>query len=148
MKTISVNKKAYHNYFLSDELETGISLLGSEVKSIRNGHISLAESFVKITSAGEAFLHNAYIKPYENAGAFIPDSKRTRKLLMHKKQILNYKKKAEVEGYTIVPTKVYINNDGKVKLQIALGKGKKLYDKREVLKKRTVERNIQRYKTI
>ena len=148
MKTISVNKKAYHNYFLSDELETGISLLGSEVKSIRNGHISLAESFVKITSAGEAFLHNAYIKPYENAGAFIPDSKRTRKLLMHKKQILNFKKKAEVEGYTIVPTKVYINNDGKVKLQIALGKGKKLYDKREVLKKRTVERNIQRYKTI
>lgn len=148
MKTISVNKKAYHNYFLSDELETGISLLGSEVKSIRNGHISLAESFVKITSAGEAFLHNAYIKPYENAGAFIPDSKRTRKLLMHKKQILNYKKKAEIEGYTIVPTKVYINNDGKVKLQIALGKGKKLYDKREVLKKRTVERNIQRYKTI
>ena len=148
MKTISVNKKAYHNYFLSDELETGISLLGSEVKSIRNGHISLAESFVKITSAGEAFLHNAYIKPYENAGAFIPDSKRTRKLLMHKKQILNFKKKAEVEGYTIVPTKVYINNDGKVKLQIALGKGKKLYDKREVLKKRTVERNIQRYKTL
>lgn len=148
MKTISVNKKAYHNYFLSDELETGISLVGSEVKSIRNGHISLAESFVKITSAGEAFLHNAYIKPYENAGAFVPDSKRARKLLMHKKQILNFKKKAEAEGFTIVPTKVYINQDGKVKLQIALGKGKKLYDKREVLKKRTVERNIQRYKTI
>ena len=148
MKTISVNKKAYHNYFLSDELETGISLVGSEVKSIRNGHISLAESFVKITSAGEAFLHNAYIKPYENAGAFVPDSKRARKLLMHKKQILNFKKKAEAEGFTIVPTKVYINAEGKVKLQIALGKGKKLYDKREVLKKRTVERNIQRYKTI
>lgn len=148
MKTISVNKKAYHNYFLSDELETGISLVGSEVKSIRNGHISLAESFVKITSAGEAFLHNAYIKPYENAGAFVPDSKRARKLLMRKKQILNFKKKAEAEGFTIVPTKVYINQAGKVKLQIALGKGKKLYDKREVLKKRTVERNIQRYKTI
>lgn len=148
MKTISVNKKAYHNYFLTDETETGIALLGSEVKSIRNGHISLAESFVKITSAGEAFLHNAYIKPYENAGAFVPDSKRARKLLMHKKQILNFKKKAEAEGFTIVPTKVYINNDGNVKLQIALGKGKKLYDKREVLKKRTVERNIQRYKTI
>lgn len=148
MKTISVNKKAYHNYFLSDELETGISLVGSEVKSIRNGHISLAESFVKITSAGEAFLHNAYIKPYENAGAFVPDSKRARKLLMHKKQILYFKKKAEAEGFTIVPTKVYINQAGKVKLQIALGKGKKLYDKREVLKKRTVERNIQRYKTI
>ena len=148
MKTISVNKKAYHNYFLSDELETGISLVGSEVKSIRNGHISLAESFVKITSAGEAFLHNAYIKPYENAGAFVPDSKRARKLLMRKKQILNFKKKAEAEGFTIVPIKVYINQGGKVKLQIALGKGKKLYDKREVLKKRTVERNIQRYKTI
>ena len=148
MKIIATNKKAYHNYFLSDELETGISLLGSEVKSIRNGHISLAESFVKITSAGEAFLHNAYIKPYENAGAFVPDSKRTRKLLMHKKQILNFKKKAEAEGFTIVPIKVYINQNGKVKLQIALGKGKKLYDKREVLKKRTVERNIQRYKTI
>lgn len=148
MKTISVNKKAYHNYFLTDETETGISLLGSEVKSIRNGHISLAESFVKITSGGEAFLHNAYIKPYENAGAFVPDSKRARKLLMHKKQILNFKKKAEAEGYTIVPIKVYINQDGKIKLQIALGKGKKLYDKREVLKKRTVERNIQRYKTI
>ena len=93
-------------------------------------------------------MHNAYIKSYENAGAFVPDSKRTRKLLMHKKQILNFKKKAEAEGFTIVPTKVYINQAGKVKLQIALGKGKKLYDKREVLKKRTVERNIQRYKTI
>ena len=144
MKIIAVNKKAYHNYFISDETEAGLVLKGSEVKSIRNGHISILESFVKI-SHEEAFLYNAYIKPYENSSVFVPDSRRTRKLLLHKKQIQHFKKKTEADGYAIVPLKVYFDNNGRVKIQIALGKGKKLYDKRETLKKRTVERNELRY---
>lgn len=145
MKVIAVNKKAQHNYFISDQIECGIALEGSEVKSVRNGHVSILESFVKITDKNEAFLHNAYIKPYENAGSFVPDSRKKRKLLMHKKQILSFKKKVEADGFSIVPLKIYFNNSGRVKIQIGLGKGKKLYDKRETLKKRTVERTIARY---
>lgn len=144
MKTIAVNKKAYHNYFISDETEAGMVLEGSEVKSIRAGHISLTESYVKIIK-GEAFLINAYIKPYENAGMFVPDSRRNRKLLLHKKQLLNFQKKVEADGFAILPIKVYFDKNNRVKLQIALGKGKKLYDKRETLKKRTIERTELRY---
>lgn len=144
MKIIAVNKKAYHNYFISDETEAGLVLEGSEVKSIRAGHISLNESYVKIIK-GEAFLINAYIKPYENAGMFVPDSRRNRKLLLHKKQLLNFQKKVEADGFAILPIKVYFDKNNRVKLQIALGKGKKLYDKRETLKKRTIERTELRY---
>lgn len=147
MKIIAVNKKAYFNYFISDELEVGIALEGSEVKSARAGHVSIGESFVKISAQNEAFLQNAYFKPYENASVFVPDSRRNRKLLLHKKQILNLKKKTEADGFTIVPLKIYFDNNGRVKLQIGLGKGKKLYDKRETLKTRTIERTMNRFRT-
>lgn len=144
LKVVAMNKKAFHNYFITGEVDAGIVLQGSEVKSARAGHFSIAESFVKVIG-DEMFLLNAYIKPYDNASVFVPDSRRTRKLLLHKKQILQFKKRVEVEGYTIVPIKVFFDANNRLKVQIALGKGKKLYDKREVLKERTINRNIQRY---
>lgn len=141
MKIITVNKKAYYNYFISDETETGIILEGSEVKSIRNGHISIAESFVQI-SGGEVFLKNAYIKPYDKSGAFTPDSRRNRKLLLNKSEIIKFQKQLDLKGMTVVPLKVYFANNNKVKVLIGLGKGKKLYDKREVLKEKAIKRNL------
>lgn len=140
MENISVNKKAYFNYFISDEVEAGMVLEGSEVKSVRNGHISISESFVFITNH-EVFLKNAYIKPYEKSSAFTPDDRRTRKLLLHKKQIEKLEKKLAVSGTTIIPLKVYFKNN-RVKILIGVGKGKKLYDKRETIKQRTIERNL------
>ncbi len=143
IKIISVNKKARFNYEINDVYEAGIVLEGSEVKSIRAGHISLIESFVFIRN-NEVFLKNAYIKPYENSSAYTPDSKRTRKLLLKKQEILKLKHKLDAMGYTIIPLKVYIKNN-LVKIEIGLGKGKKLYDKRETIKKRTIERDIARH---
>ena len=142
MKTITVNKKAYFNYFISDETEAGIVLEGSEVKSIRNGNVSLNESFV-IIQEGEVFLKNAYIKPYEKAGVFIPDSRRNRKLLLGKQEILKLEKKIEAKGFTILPLKIYLKGN-LVKVQIGIGKGKKLYDKREDLKEKTIKKDLQR----
>lgn len=142
MKTIAVNKKARFNYFISDEIEAGIVLEGSEVKSIRCGNVSLNESFVIIKN-GEIFLKNAYIKAYDKAGVFIPDSRRNRKLLLNKQEILKLEKKIEVQGYTIVPLKIYLNGN-LVKVQIGVGKGKKLYDKRESLKEKTIKKGLQR----
>lgn len=143
MKTITVNKKAYFNYFISDETETGIILEGSEVKSIRNGHISIAESFVQIKD-GEVFLKNAYIKPYDKSGSFIPDSRKNRKLLLNKSEIIKFQKQLDTKGFTLVPLKVYFSNRNKVKVLIGLGKGKKLYDKREVLKEKAINRETAR----
>lgn len=142
MKVIANNKKAFHNYFISDLFEAGIALVGSEVKSIRGGGISLNESFVTIKD-GEVMLRNAYIKPYENSQNFLPDSHRTRKLLLHKQEILKLEKKVKEKGFALVPTKVYLKN-GKVKIEIGLAKGKKLYDKRETLKEKSIKKDIDR----
>lgn len=144
MKIIATNKKAYHNFFISDLLETGIVLNGSEVKSIRAGHISLNDSFV-IVKNQELFLRDTYIKPYENTGSFVPDSRRERKLLLHKQEILKLTKKADEKGFTIIPIKIYFSK-GKVKLEIGLGKGKKLFDKRETLKDKSIKMDIDRAK--
>ena len=140
MKEIAVNKKAYYNYFISDEVEAGIVLEGSEVKSIRNGHISINESFVFVSNH-EVYLKNAYIKQYDKASVFIPDERRTRKLLLNKAQIAKLEKKLTVSGTTIIPLKVYFKNNF-AKVLIGIGKGKKLYDKRETIKQRTIERNL------
>jgi len=142
MKTIAVNKKARFNYFITDEIEAGIVLEGSEVKSIRSGNVSLNESFV-IIQKDEIFLKNAYIKPYEKAGVFIPDSRRNRKLLLSKQEILKLEKKIEAQGFTILPLKIYLKGNF-VKVQIGVGKGKKLYDKREDLKEKTIKKDLQR----
>ena len=142
MKTIAVNKKALHNYFISDNFEAGIVLEGSEVKSVREGGISINEAFIQIKD-GEAFLKNAYIKQYDKTSSFAPNEKRTRKLLLNKSEILKLFKKSEVAGCTLVPLKIYIKN-GLVKLEGGVGKGKKLYDKREDLKNKSAEMEIRR----
>lgn len=142
MKVIATNKKAYFNFFISQTFEAGIVLVGSEVKSIRDGGISIAESFVSIEN-NEIFLKNAYIKPYEKAKNFCPDTKRNRKLLLHKKEIDKLLKEKNIKGMTIVPTKVYIK-DGFVKVEIAIAKGKKLYDKRQTKANEVVKKEIAR----
>ena len=117
---------------------------GAEVKSIRKGGVSILDSFVVVKN-GEMFLKNAYIKPYEKANVFKVDERRTRKLLLHKNEILKFERQVKEKGFSIVPTKLYINKDGKVKVEIGLAKGKKLYDKRQTLKDKAVKRDIERY---
>lgn len=140
MKVIANNKRAYYDYFISDQLEAGIMLEGSEVKSVRAGGISLNESYVKIIN-GEIFLINSYIKPFEKSSAYTPDSRKSRKLLLSKRQIAKYEKQILEKGLTIVPLRVYLKGN-LVKIEIGIGKGKKLYDKRETLKEKTVQREI------
>lgn len=140
MDIISNNKKAFFEYFIEDTIEAGIVLVGSEVKSVRNGSMSLSESFVAIKN-GEVFLKNAYIKPYDKTASFSPDSKRDRKLLLNKGEIQKLVRATKEKGYTIVPIKSYFKNN-RVKVQIALAKGKKLYDKKDTLKEEAQIRDI------
>lgn len=144
MEIIVNNKKAFHDFFISDCVESGIALQGAEVKSIRKGGVSILDSFVVVKN-GEMFLKNAYIKPYEKANVFKVDERRTRKLLLHKNEILKFERQVKEKGFSIMPTKLYINKDGKVKVEIGLAKGKKLYDKRQTLKDKAVKRDIERY---
>ena len=137
-KLIASNKKAYFEYFLSDFIEAGISLEGSEIKSIRFHGCSLKDSYVIIKN-GEAYILGMNISPYENGNIFNHEALRTRKLLMHKKEILKYGQKIKEQGYSLLCTKAYLK-EGIVKLELALGKGKKLYDKREVQKERDIKR--------
>lgn len=141
MNIVASNKRANFDYFLYDKYEAGIVLVGSEVKSVRDGGISINESFVHIEN-GEIFLKNAYIKPYDKASSFLPDSKRNRKLLLAKSQI-NKLTKQKQTGLTIVPTKVYFKH-GFVKVEIALAKGKKMFDKRQTLADKQTKREIER----
>lgn len=143
MKIIANNKKAFHDFFLSDLTEAGIALEGAEVKSVRGGGVSLVDSFVQVKN-GEMLLKNAYIKPYEKANVFKSDERRTRKLLLHKAEILKFERAVKEKGFSIVPTKVYLNDKGIVKVEIALAKGKKLYDKRQTLKEKTIKRDMAR----
>lgn len=142
MRILTNNKKAFHNFFVSDLLEAGIELKGGEIKSVANGKINLSDSYVKIKN-GEALLNNCYIAPTDISKTSESDCKRTRKLLLHKDEILKLERKTQEKGYSIVPTKVYMNK-GKVKVEIGLAKGKKLYDKRQTLKDRAVQRDIDR----
>ena len=137
------NKRAYFDYFLEKEIEAGIALKGTEIKSIRKGSVDLKDSYVIIRN-NEAYVLNMYIAKYESGNRFNHDERRTRKLLLHKKEILKLKEKSQKEGYTIIPLKLYLKN-GKAKLLIALAKGKRLYDKREAIKQRDLERETKRY---
>ena len=129
MKIITENREAKHNYFLETTFEAGIVLVGCEVKSLRENKVNLKDSYV-IVRNGEVFLLNCFISTFDKTGAFIPDTKRTRKLLLNKQEILKLERKTKEQGYTIVPTKMYFNGD-KVKVEIALAKGKKLYNKKD-----------------
>jgi len=141
-KLICQNKKAFHNYFIEETYQAGISLLGSEVKSLREGKVSLGDSYGDIKRS-EVFLVDAHISPYPQANRLNHDPMRTRKLLLHKKEIKRLIGKVEQRGYTLIPVKLYFV-DGKVKVDLALAKGKKLFDKRETLKKKTMEREMER----
>ena len=143
IKLIASNKKAFHNYFISELTEAGIVLEGSEVKSLRLNGISLGESYVFIKN-GEIFLKNAYIKLYENSSVFKPDERRDRKLLLHKAEIEKLQKKVKEKGFSLMATKVYFKK-GKVKVEVGLAKGKHLYDKRETLKDKVTAREVDRF---
>lgn len=143
MKILAQNKKAYHDYFIEDTFEAGIVLQGTEIKSVRKGSANLKDSFIRIKN-DEAFLENMHIAPYEQGNIFNHEPLRTRKLLLHKKEILKLAKVVKEGGYTIVPTKLYFDKGSKVKVEIALAKGKKLFDKRQSLKEKDAKRDIEK----
>jgi SsrA-binding protein len=142
VKVVATNKKARFEYFLLEHYEAGLALRGSEIKSIRAGQISLAESYVKVEGQN-AWLIEAHIAPYEQANRFNHDPKRPRRLLLHKKEIRELLTAISQKGMTVVPTRVYLK-EGRAKLEIAIAKGKKLHDKREAIARRDAEREIMR----
>lgn len=142
VKLISQNKKAYHDYFIEETYECGISLAGTEVKSIRAGQVNLKDSFASVQS-GEVMLIGMHISPYEKGNIFNKDPLRERKLLMHKAEIRRLIGKVKEDGYSLIPTKVYLKGS-KVKIELALAKGKKLYDKRNAIAEKEAKRRIDR----
>ncbi|MBQ2902501.1 MAG: SsrA-binding protein SmpB [Agathobacter sp.] len=142
-KLIANNKKVYHEYFLEEIYEAGIALHGTEVKSIRMGKCSIKESFVRIDKNGEVYIYGMHVTPYEKGNIFNKDPLRPKKLLLHKKEIQKLIGKIAEKGYTLVPVEVYLSN-GLVKVQIALAKGKKLYDKRQDIAKKDQRREAER----
>jgi SsrA-binding protein len=142
IKIVATNKKAYHNFYIGDTIEAGIALLGSEIKSIRDGRVSLGAAYVKPEN-GELWLVNAHIARYEASSYMGHDPTRPRKLLLHRKEIINLTGKVGEKGLTLVATKVYLKA-GKAKVEIAMAKGKKLYDKREVITRRENDREMER----
>lgn len=141
-KVISNNRKAYHNFTIFDKFVAGIVLTGTEIKSIRKGMINLKDSFAKIED-GEIFLYSCHISPYEQGNRYNHEPERVRKLLLNKKEILKMLGKIKKEGYTIVPLELFLVN-GFAKLEIGLAKGKKLYDKRDDLAKKSQQRDMDR----
>jgi SsrA-binding protein len=141
-KVIATNRKASRDFFLSDRFEAGIVLHGTEIKSIRARQVSLREAYVQ-TDGREAWLVNAYIAPYDPASRFNHDPRRTRKLLLHKREILRLDERSRQRGFTIVPTKMYFKA-GRAKVEIALGRGKRKYDKRREIAKRDAQREVER----
>ncbi|MFQ3549523.1 MAG: SsrA-binding protein SmpB [Armatimonadota bacterium] len=143
MKTINiVNRKAFHEYEMIDTYQAGIVLVGTEVKSIREGNASISEAFCKVEN-GEMFVYNMRIAPYEEGNRWNTDPLRTRKLLLHKSEINKIKRAVKEKGYTIIPIKLHFIR-GYAKLQICTAKGKKLWDKRDAIAKKDVERDKQR----
>ena len=142
VKVVATNRKASHEYFLLERYEAGMVLQGSEIKSIRAGQISLAEAYVNIDGR-EAWLMDAHIAPYEQAGIFNHEPRRPRKLLMHRKQITELWNMVRQKGVTVIPLRVYLKR-GRAKVEIAVAKGKKLYDKRQDIAKRDIQRELER----
>lgn len=138
-----LNRKAKFNYFIEEELECGIELLGNEVKSIREGSCNIKDGYAVIKK-DEVFVINMFIKKYSHSSFFTESETRPRKLLLHKKEIKKLKEKIEKEGYTLIPLKIYFNKDNRAKLLLGVCKGKKNYDKRETIKERDIKRKIER----
>ena len=142
IKLIANNKKAYHDYFILDKIETGIALHGTEVKSLRMGKCSIKESFIRIVN-GEMYLYGMHISPYEKGNIFNKDPLRPKKLLLHKQQIRKLIGSSAEKGYTLVPLQVYFR-DGRAKIEIGLARGKKLYDKRQDIAKKDQRREAEK----
>ena len=142
MKIITTNKKASHNYYLLDKFEAGIVLKGTEIKSVRANRINISDSYARIKN-GEIFLVNMHISKYDHGNQFNHDETRSRKLLLHKKQIIRITNKVNQDALTLVPTKVYLEG-GLCKVEIALAKGKKNYDKRQSLKEKDSLRRVEK----
>ena len=142
IKLVANNKKAYHDYFIEEKYEAGIELFGTEVKSIRQGKCSIKEAFDSIDH-GEAVVEGMNIRPYEKGNIFNREPLRKRKLLLHKREIMKLAGQVQAKGYTLMPLQVYFKN-GRVKVEIGLARGKKLYDKRDDLKKKAVKREMER----
>lgn len=142
VKTVATNRKAYHNYYIGENLEAGIALTGTEIKSIREGRVSLGDAYIRPEN-GELWLLNAHIARYEAGSYMSHEPNRPRRLLLHRKQIDSLAGQLAEKGLTLVPTKLYLK-DSRAKVAIALAKGKKLYDKREEITRREVEREIGR----
>jgi len=141
-KDIARNKKAFFEYILSDKFEAGLELKGPEVKSMREGKISLSDSFVK-AEKGEVYLYGMHVSPYKQSGPFAPDPTRVRKLFLHKTEIEKLNSLTNQKGYTVIPTRLYFKR-GFAKIEIAVAKGKKLFDKREKLRQQTIDRETNR----
>lgn len=141
-RVAATNRKAYHNYFIEERYEAGIELSGTEVKSIRQGKLNLKDSFCHVKN-GELFLYGMHISPYEKGNIFNVDPLRTRKLLMHKREILKMSAKIQQDGYSLIPLSVYFKNS-KVKVELGLARGKKLYDKRASAAERDAKRDMDR----
>lgn len=141
-KVVSTNRKAFHDYLIFDKFTAGIVLTGTEIKSIRKGMLNLKDSFAKIED-GEIFLYNMHISPYEQGNRYNHEPERVRKLLLTKQEIMKMIGKIKKEGYTIVPLELFLSH-GFAKIEIGLAKGKKNYDKREAIAKKTQDRDIQR----
>lgn len=142
IKVIANNKKAYHDYFIEDKYEAGIELFGTEVKSVRQGSVNLKDSWINI-KGGEAFIMGMHISPYEKGNIFNKDPLRVRKLLLHKREIAKLYGLVKQDGYSLVPTSLYLKGSY-VKIEVALAKGKKLYDKRETEAKKQAKRDMER----
>lgn len=143
IKIISKNRKAKFEYFILETFEAGIALKGSEIKSIRAGQVSLSEAYIRIEDDGQAWLLNAHIAPYDAASHFNHDPKRARRLLLHRKEIRELYQEVKKKGVTVVPVMLYLKK-GRAKIEIALAKGKKSYDKRQEIARRDVERELDR----
>lgn len=139
MRTVATNRKAFHNYQIIDKFEAGIALTGTEVKAIREGRLSLKESYAKIKD-GEVLLIGMYIGEYPPAGRKQHETQRTRRLLLHKKEIERLSQRVQEKGFTLVPLSVYFNDKNLVKIQLGLCRGRRLYDKRERIKERDARR--------
>ena len=142
MKLVANNKKAYHDYFIEEKYECGIALHGTEVKSLRMGKCSIKEAFIRIEN-GEVFVYGMHVSPYEKGNIFNKDPLRVKKLLLHKQEINKLIGKIKEKGYTLVPLQVYFSK-GKVKVEIGLARGKKLYDKRDDIAKKDQRREVER----
>ena len=142
VKQVAANRKAFHDYFIEDKYEAGIELAGTEVKSIRQGAVNLRDAFCSV-KGGEMFLYGMHVSPYEKGNIFNKDPRRTRKLLLHRREIRKLQAKVQQDGYSLIPLSLYFSGP-RVKVELALAKGKKLYDKRDDIAKKDQRREMER----